>query len=115
MNLDLLVPNWKQYWNMDGERCGFVLRDGSLVEVENLASDPSNYFLISDESFEEYDGQIFASWHTHTHDSANISMADYETFTTSTLAKHVVVSRKAVAVFSMVGADLMLDGWKLHD
>lgn len=50
---------------LDEETCGFVLRDGSVVCVENEAEDRCNEFLISASSYARYDEDIVGVWHSH--------------------------------------------------
>lgn len=46
------------------EACGFILNDGSLVQVENRTSTPDE-FIISAADYARYGDTIAAIWHTH--------------------------------------------------
>ena len=49
------------------ETCGFVLNDGQVLEVPNIADDPVNEFAISSQVFADYEEQIKGVWHSHLH------------------------------------------------
>jgi len=47
------------------ETCGFVLDDGSVLEVPNSAEDPVNEFAIDPAIYAEHDQKISGIWHSH--------------------------------------------------
>jgi proteasome lid subunit RPN8/RPN11 len=67
-------------WNPLAERCGFILTDGSIVEVPNIHQNPEKFFEISPESIGQYEGRVSATWHTHPQTGPNLSVEDYRAF-----------------------------------
>lgn len=51
--------------NLEQESCGFVLENGRILPLENVASDPKNHFEISSHDYLEYRHQVVAIYHTH--------------------------------------------------
>lgn len=49
----------------DREVCGFVLKDGAVVSVNNVAEDPINEFSIDPKDYAAYDEEILGIWHSH--------------------------------------------------
>lgn len=75
------------------ERCGVVLSTGEVVELENEHSEPQNNFSMDLALFSE---NVIATWHTHPHDSPNLSVTDYNTFRSFPKLKHLIVSSKEI-------------------
>lgn len=67
-------------WIPAAEKCGFVLSDGTIMEVPNVHPEPQNNFCIPAETILEYADQIRIIWHTHTTDEVNLSVEDYHAF-----------------------------------
>jgi proteasome lid subunit RPN8/RPN11 len=67
-------------WTPLCERCGFILTDGSIVEVANVHQNPEKFFEISIESIGQYEGRVSATWHTHPETGPNLSAEDYRAF-----------------------------------
>lgn len=89
------------------ERCGFILKDGSIVEVENIAANPSDAFRMSAKSIEAYIAQATATWHTHPGASRNLSVADYRTFITLPHLDHYIVGVDGVRRYFVQDGDLL--------
>ena len=49
----------------DRETCGFVLTDGTVLQVPNTADDPVNEFAIDPSVYAEHDQRIGGIWHSH--------------------------------------------------
>lgn len=90
-----LIP----YWSRHAERCGFVLADNSIIEVENIAEDPTTQFEISQEVFENYESTAIATWHSHTATNSNLSLEDYATFLALPEFTHWIISKNRVVSF----------------
>ncbi len=67
------------YWNSLVERCGLILKDGSIVELVNTHINPEGNFSFSKEEFDRYPTCI-ATWHTHPRGNSNLTVEDYEAF-----------------------------------
>lgn len=68
-----------EYWNPLVERCGLVLKDGSIIELPNTNPNPALHFSFSKDYFGSYSDCV-ATWHTHPDGNPNLSIADYESF-----------------------------------
>lgn len=107
--------NLKTYWNDKVERCGFILKSGEVVEVKNIAQDPTREFEVSDKDFEKYYSEVAASWHTHINDFANLSLSDYYTFLNIPEWEHWVVSKFKSVKFKVQDQSVILDEVIPHD
>lgn len=81
------------------ERCGFILKTGEVVEVQNIHPEPMHYFEVDDTELEKYRDRIAATWHTHIHDSANLSAEDYHNFLKHQDWPHYIISSKNVWLY----------------
>lgn len=94
--------NLEQFYASEGpERCGFVLMDGSLLEVANLAGEPEKGFEIDGAELlaRLKAGDTAGTWHTHPGASANLSMADYRAFLAYPSWSHFIVGDDGVRRF----------------
>lgn len=68
-------------WDSTVELCGFILRTGEVVFVNNKSENPSNSFEISQEDIDLYGlDNIAYFWHSHPSNNLNLSVADYFNF-----------------------------------
>jgi proteasome lid subunit RPN8/RPN11 len=83
------------------ERVGFVLPDGSLIEVPNVSGDPYNSFDVSAESLLQHAGygSAIGAWHTHPNASSNLSVDDYEGFLNWPKMTHYIVGNDGVSAY----------------
>lgn len=82
------------------ERCGFVTQRGRVIEVRNVASDPTKAFRIDPkETIKWLAKGAVATWHTHPHTDSNLSGEDYSCFLLWDDLTHYVVSRDHVATY----------------
>ncbi|GFD70937.1 hypothetical protein KUL118_01770 [Tenacibaculum sp. KUL118] len=103
------------FWNAEKERCGFILKSGEVVEVENIAESPEEEFEVSESDFEKYYSDTVASWHTHTNDFSNLSLSDYYTFLSLPEWDHWVVSQHKSVKFSVKSECVILEEVVPHD
>ena len=94
-------------WTPLFERCGFVLKDGTIITLENTHPTPSISFLIQEEDFKTYADKIAVVWHTHPTSLVNLSVADYQAFLSKPQYLHMIIGRTQYAVFQ-VEADVVL-------
>lgn len=86
-----------QFYSSNGpERVGFLLKDGKVVEVENIASDPLQAFQVSADDLLKYEGKAAATWHTHPGATRNLSVADYHTFLAWPELEHYIIGSNGV-------------------
>lgn len=90
-----------QRYEGDKERCGLILADGTIVELPNVAPEPTEAFCADPEALLPYldAGVIAATWHTHPSTSSNLSVGDYETFLFWPDCKHYIVGNDGVACY----------------
>lgn len=91
-----------QFYTEDGpERVGFVLKDGTFVEVENKAAyDPeAPRFEVAPEVMIEHAETAQATWHTHPGQSGNLSIDDYWAFKNWPQFVHYIVGNDGVWMF----------------
>lgn len=92
----MIFSNLTDYWNPSVERCGFVLKDGSFVELINTHEDTQNGFRINSADILKYEETVAATWHTHPRTSANLSLEDYKCFLAWPNWYHFIVTRDTV-------------------
>jgi proteasome lid subunit RPN8/RPN11 len=84
------------------ERCGFVLASGRVVEVKNIAEDPTKGFRIDPavtiEWLSKPRSAAVATWHTHPSGDPSLSSEDYACFLAWPGMKHYVIGRRDDAV-----------------
>jgi proteasome lid subunit RPN8/RPN11 len=90
----LLLPNDEK------ERCGLLLTDDSVVELENLANDPVLGYIMDPLQVLPYltEGRIKGTWHTHPNGSATLSGEDLKGFAGWPQFLHYVIGRKGEGV-----------------
>jgi len=79
----------------ENERCGFLLKDGTIVEITNVATEPRvSYEMDAAEALPYIEaGTVAATWHTHPDGDANLSGDDYEGFLRWPDLDHYVIGR----------------------
>lgn len=83
--------------NSDKERVGLILCDGSIVELDNVCSDPENGFEVRGDQMLQYEDTIYATWHTHPNQNSNLSSGDYLTFLSWPDFSHYIIGTDGVA------------------
>jgi proteasome lid subunit RPN8/RPN11 len=85
-----------EYWGPQLERCGFILKDGSIVEMPNVHKDTQAGFKIAPEDILKYEEGVAATWHTHPVTGPNLSPEDYRCFLDWPNWSHFIVCRDKV-------------------
>lgn len=83
------------------ERCGVVLKDGSVVEIENVADDKTNSYRMRPDTvlgFMQAD-LIAGTWHTHPGADPNLSGEDRKGFLAWPDLEHSIIGVRDGAVF----------------
>jgi proteasome lid subunit RPN8/RPN11 len=85
------------------ERVGFVLQDGSLIEVPNISPHPENSFMVRGEDIMKYalSGEAQATWHTHPVKDGNLTIEDHEMFLNYPELEHYIVGNDGVRRYSV--------------
>ena len=87
------------------ERCGVILKDNSIVELDNIHPDPFHAFAM-DSTLLGVD-EVVATWHTHPTTGPNLSVADFKSFRLYPRLKHYIVAETEIWCFGMSG-DILL-------
>jgi len=83
------------------ERCGLILKDGSIVEIENVAEEKNNSYDMNPVAvlpFLEAD-LIAGTWHTHPRGDPNLSGEDYLGFLAYPDLEHSIIGHRSGQVF----------------
>lgn len=81
------------------ERCGLELRNGTLIEIANVAEDPIAGYLMEPEAVMALlqSGEVIGTWHTHPGADPNLSGDDYKGFLMWPDLEHSIIGvRKGV-------------------
>ena len=63
------------------ERCGVIMSDGEVVEIENIHAEPEEGFHMEPKTFLAYvENGATATWHTHPGADPNLSHEDLNGF-----------------------------------
>lgn len=85
------------------EKCGLILRDGTILDVENIYPDPTEGFQIPAKDMIDNEDQMVATWHTHPGKTANLSEMDYNGFKQWPTLTHYVIGTDKVREFVVDG------------
>ncbi len=99
MAQDPILSLTEFYAPTGAERCGFVLKDGTVVETRNVSTDSENGFDMPAEEIIQYADLAKATWHTHPNQNSNLSKEDMAMFLAWPDLEHVVVGSDGVRVF----------------
>lgn len=89
------------------ERVGFVLDDGSVVEVENEALDPSLNFSIATEDLITFGDHAAATFHTHPGQVSNLSVEDHIAFQSWPDLLHHIVGSDGLSTYKVDGGKVV--------
>ena len=71
------MKNLFEFYSDEGpERCGFILKDGEIVELENCNPDPMQGFEIDSQDILAYLPHLSGVWHTHPGSTSVLSGED---------------------------------------
>lgn len=101
------VKKLKALWVPARERCGVILVGGDIRELPNTHDNPSNEFSMDLAAAGLKNEDIIASWHTHGHGHANLSVEDYVSFQARPGWEHYIVGSEEVRRY-------VVDGTKVY-
>lgn len=76
------------------ERCGLILSDGSIIEIDNVADDKTNSYRMDPVQVLPYLDDTVGTWHTHPDTDPNLSGDDYLGFLSWPKLRHSIVGRR---------------------
>lgn len=86
------------------ERGGFVLVNGLIIELTNIAEDKRTTFQASSEEVLEHCNKAIAAvWHTHPDGSANLTSEDWETFLAWPDIEHIIIAKDEIRFYGVKG------------
>ena len=97
----LLQPN-----DID-ERCGFVLDDGSIVEIANVSETPAASFKMDPVQVLEHLDRVKETWHTHPDTDPNLSGEDHSGFLAWPDMVHSIIGRR--------GGEVVVTRWRVEE
>jgi proteasome lid subunit RPN8/RPN11 len=83
------------------ERCGFLLKNGAVIETPNVSGHPAESFMIDAKDIVKHADDALATWHTHPKTPARLSGTDYLTFLNWPHLKHYIVGTDGVKVYEV--------------
>jgi proteasome lid subunit RPN8/RPN11 len=96
-----------KYSDTGPERCGFVLNDGTVVEVENICNEPNDGFMFRAEDIIKHENTAASTWHTHPGDEANLSSDDYLAFLNWPKLSHIVIGASGPREFVVINGAII--------
>ena len=97
-----------QYLTGDKEKVGIILKDGKIIEVDNLCEDPDG-FEIDPAVFVQHEKNILATWHTHPKGTKVLSTGDYHSFMNWPDLDHYIVAPDGITKYVVRDGDLLID------
>jgi proteasome lid subunit RPN8/RPN11 len=85
--------------SFEEERCGFILKDGDLIELRNSHPEPTIGFEIDPKDTLAYIDQLAAIWHTHPQEPSVLSGEDKSCMEQWPDLKHYIVGEDGVRVY----------------
>ncbi len=76
------------------ERCGFVMKDGSIIEIANVAKDPREGYEMDALEAIKHLKDAAATWHTHPDTDPNLSGEDYSGFLSWPDMEHIIIGMR---------------------
>ena len=90
------------FYQVDGpERVGFILSDGSVVEVKNCHPTPKDGFDVCIEDIIKYEDQATGTFHTHPGHTSNLSDVDWVCYLNWPRLLHFIVGSDGVRCFAV--------------
>lgn len=93
------------------ERCGVILANGDVLEIENVHPNPADGFAMPVEVLNVK--EVVATWHTHPRTGPNLSVADYRAFQGFPRLRHYVVAAREIWCYGMAG-DILVQCETIH-
>lgn len=89
------------YYKGNKERCGFILKDGSIVELDNIHPEPTEGFEIDPIEILRYVDDLKAIWHTHPDSSSVLSGEDKLCMEAWPDLEHFIVGEQDISSYTV--------------
>lgn len=83
------------------ERCGLILKDDTIVELENIHPNPEQGFEIDSSEVLRYLEQMKATWHTHPNQSSILSGEDHLCFSHWADLQHHIIGKDGISTYEV--------------
>lgn len=90
------------YYEGSDERCGVILGDATIMELDNVHPEPSQGFEISPEKILELLPSVVAFWHTHPNSTSTLSGADKLCIEQWPEMDHFIVGNDGVTKYQVI-------------
>lgn len=97
------------YFQGTCERHGFVMKDGSIIELENKSQTPEDSYLGDPEQVIKYCDDAVATWHTHPGKDSNLSAGDHDNFMNWPNLDHFIIGEDGISRYKVRGKVLIKD------
>ncbi len=91
------------------ERVGFVMKDGEVIEAENVCADPRNGAEIKGEDLLKYMPDAVATFHTHPGTSKVLTRDDYHGFLNWPNHAHYIIGIDGIAKYIVVDGEVVIE------
>ena len=96
------MSNLLEFYSPVGpERVGFILQDGTVVEVQNVCPEPELGFQVRPEDLIRYYDQMIGTWHTHPGIVAVPSSDDHLAFRNYPMLQHHIIGSDGVRTYQL--------------
>lgn len=90
---DLYIPEMKE------EQCGFILKDGTIVELKNIYGEPTEGFEIDPKDTLRYIDDLVGIWHSHPDSHSVLSGEDKQCMEQWPDLKHYIIGNDGIRVY----------------
>ena len=88
------------FWHPEVELCGVILKDQTVIHVENKSANPYSTFEISEDDIQKTGLEnIEIFWHSHPNNDENLSLQDYRSFLQYPHHKHRIYTENGFAEY----------------
>lgn len=89
------------------ERCGLILSNGDVIEIANVAPDPTLSYEMDSASVLKWLEDTVGTWHTHPDTDPNLSDEDHDGFMAWPDLTHSIIGRR--------GGEVVVVTYKVED
>ena len=98
------------YFTGDKERCGFILKNSEIVEVQNICDTPTEGFIVRAEDIIEHQDNVTGFWHTHPGATFNLSVDDHLAFLNYPDWDHYIIGENGIRRYTVENGAIIQHG-----
>lgn len=84
------------------ERCGLILKDGTILDCANIHPEPARAFMVDPRDLIANEDELAGTWHTHPGQGSALSQDDYVGFSQWPELTHCIVGTDGVSAYRCV-------------